>query len=65
MDSWNVHSHKSCLEVFNKMKTLREIISEFSKLVLDKFEEVQSIKIIIKDKMKKKIAFKKFREERK
>ena len=62
MDSWNIHSHKSCLEVFNKMKKLREIISEFSKLVLEKFEEVQLIKIITKDKMKKKITFKKFRE---
>ena len=44
------------------MKTLREILSDFSKLVLEKFEEVQSIKIIVINKMKKKITFKKFRE---
>ncbi len=43
------------------MKPLREILSDFSKLVLEKFEEVQSVKIITKNKMKKKTTFKKFR----
>ena len=44
------------------MKELREILKDFSELVLEKFEEVQLIKIIVEDKMKKKIKFKKFRE---
>ena len=45
------------------MKTLREILGDISEVVLEKFEEVQSIKIIVIKKMKKKITFKKFRED--
>ena len=63
MDCWFIYSHKSCVAFFNKMKTLREILGDFSELVLEKFEEVQSIKIIVINKMKKKITFKKFRED--
>lgn len=44
------------------MKKLREILSDFSELVLEKFGEVQSIKIIVEKKDKMKIKFKKFRE---
>lgn len=44
------------------MKTLREILGDFSELVLEKFPEIQSIKIITINKMKKKITFKKFKE---
>lgn len=46
------------------MKPLKEIISEFTLLVLEKFEEVQSLKIIVKTKMKEKITFKKFRDNK-
>ena len=44
------------------MKTLREILKDFSILVLEKFENIQSIKIIAVNNKKKKITFKKFRE---
>lgn len=47
------------------MKELREILHDFSELVLKKFEEIQSIKIVVIDKMKKKTKFKKFREHKK
>ena len=44
------------------MKLLKEILSEFSLLVLEKFDETQSIKIIVENRNKKKIKFKRFRE---
>ncbi|KKM88594.1 hypothetical protein LCGC14_1257100 [marine sediment metagenome] len=44
------------------MKKLGEILQDFSELVLENFGEVQSIKIVVIDKMKKKTKFKKFRE---
>ena len=47
------------------MKELREILHDFSELILKKFEEIQSIKIVVIDKMKKKTKFKKFREHKK
>lgn len=47
------------------MKSIREILSDFSKLILEKFEDTQSIKISVEDKDKKKIKFKKFREYKK
>ena len=45
--------------------TIKETIIKFAQLMIEKEPETQSIKIVVETKDKKKIKFKKFRENAK